>query len=61
MEDVALVRALSNRVGLLPVQARTSAARYQRDGWVRRGARNLWTLTRYGLGVSPEVLARRYR
>lgn len=61
MEDVALVRAVRGPLMMLPSEARTSALRYQRDGWLRRGARNLWTLTRYGLGVSPERLARSYR
>ena len=64
MEDVALVRAL-RRAGvaldMLPVRALTSAARYQRAGWIRRGARNLWTLARYFAGVSPERLAEEYR
>ncbi|WP_170387460.1 TIGR04283 family arsenosugar biosynthesis glycosyltransferase [Ruegeria atlantica] len=60
MEDVALVRALP-RVALLNTRVVTSAARYVRDGWVRRGARNLWTLTRYFLGADPEQLAQAYR
>lgn len=60
MEDVALVRALPPLVGL-SVKATTSADRYQRAGWVRRGARNLWTLLRYFAGVSPEKLAQAYR
>ena len=60
MEDVALARALDGLTGL-PVVARTSAARYQRDGWVRRGGRNLWILALYFAGADPEVLARRYR
>ncbi len=60
MEDVALVRALP-RVVLLDASAVTSAERYERSGWLRRGARNLWTLTRYSLGADPERLARAYR
>ncbi len=60
MEDVALVRALG-RLTALPAEARTSAARYQRDGWLRRGARNMWTLARYLGGADPEVLAAQYR
>lgn len=59
MEDVALVRRLSGLV-LLPGVALTSAARYQRAGWLRRGARNLWTLLRYFAGVSAERLAKSY-
>lgn len=61
MEDVALARALQGNLRRLPGYVITSAARYRRDGWLRRGARNLWTLTRYGAGVSPERLARQYR
>ncbi|WP_316014234.1 TIGR04283 family arsenosugar biosynthesis glycosyltransferase [Roseobacter sp. HKCCA0434] len=58
MEDVALVRRLSLRA--LPATATTSAARYRRDGWLRRGARNLTTLCLYFAGVAPEKLADRY-
>ena len=64
MEDVALMRAL-RRAGVpltaLPVRAVTSAERYRRAGWLRRGARNLWTLTRYYAGADPERLAGDYR
>ncbi|MCG7518977.1 TIGR04283 family arsenosugar biosynthesis glycosyltransferase [Ruegeria sp. Ofav3-42] len=60
MEDVALARSLSG-IKLLPCRAFTSADRYERAGWMRRGARNLWTLTRYYLGVDPERLAQDYR
>lgn len=60
MEDVALVRALP-QMTLLKAQATTSAERYQRSGWVRRGARNLWTLARYFLGADAERLAQAYR
>ena len=61
MEDVALARALRGRLRVLAGEALTSAARYEAEGWFRRGARNLWTLGRYLAGVSPEVLARAYR
>ncbi|MEM9127591.1 MAG: glycosyl transferase, partial [Pseudomonadota bacterium] len=60
MEDVALARALP-RIALLGARAVTSAERYERSGWLRRGARNLWTLSRYLLGADPEHLARAYR
>ena len=59
MEDVALVRRL-NRVVELPVHAMTSAIRYQKQGWLRRGGRNLWLLLRYTLGAQPETLAKSY-
>ncbi len=61
MEDVGFARALRGRLRELPAEAWTSAARYEAQGWVRRGARNLWCLVRYFLGVSPEALARAYR
>ncbi len=60
MEDVALVRALP-RVRILPVRAVTSAERYERLGWLRRGGRNLWLVFRYFLGADPEQLAQQYR
>lgn len=61
MEDVALARALRGRLVPLKAQAVTSAAKYRKQGWLRRGARNLWTLLRYFAGVSPETLAKSYR
>ncbi|MDF0599931.1 TIGR04283 family arsenosugar biosynthesis glycosyltransferase [Psychromarinibacter sp. C21-152] len=60
MEDVALARALGRRLVPLPATAWTSAERYERQGWLRRGTRNLVTLTRYLLGADPERLARAY-
>ncbi len=61
MEDVALVRALKGQLVPIPVTARTSAERYESEGWLRRGCRNLWTLTRYLLGADPHVLVQGYR
>ena len=60
MEDVALARRLRGRLRGLGAEAVTSAERYRRDGWLRRGWRNLSTLALYGAGASPERLARRY-
>lgn len=61
MEDVALVRALRGQLVPLDAEAITSAARYRTQGWVRRGARNLWLLAQYFAGVSPVRLAEKYR
>ena len=63
MEDVALVRALGRQGRLVRLEARatTSAERYLRDGWIRRGMRNLWTMLRYMTGADPERLAAGYR
>lgn len=61
MEDVALTRALKGRLRVLPATARTSAERYLEEGWLMRGARNLWTLARYLGGADPAVLARSYK
>lgn len=60
MEDVALSRRLGRRLSLLPVAITTSAEKYNRDGWLRRGARNLSLLLRYLLGADPARLAKRY-
>jgi len=61
MEDVAMARALRGRLKALDHLAVTSSAKYRAQGWIRRGARNLWTLARYFCGVSPERLAAAYR
>lgn len=61
MEDVALVRALRGDLVALDAVAVTSARKYRRQGWIRRGVRNLLTLIRYFAGADPEVLARAYR
>lgn len=61
MEDVALARSLRGRIALMPLAVTTGADRYARDGWLRRGARNLGTLARYLCGADPDRLAARYR
>jgi len=61
MEDVDLVRRIGrNRMLQLPADAVTSAARYRRDGYLARSARNLFCLSLYGLGLPPRVLTRIY-
>lgn len=61
MEDVDLVRRLGrHRLVGLSVAATTSAAKWQRDGWYRRSARNLLCLALYFAGVPPRLLARLY-
>lgn len=62
MEDVDLIRRIGRaRLAMLPVRAVTSAARWQRDGWYRRSARNLACLALWFLGVPPATIARLYR
>jgi rSAM/selenodomain-associated transferase 2 len=61
MEDVALARALRGRMRPLDADVSTSADRYLATGWLRRGARNLWTLALYLAGVDPAKLAAGYR
>jgi rSAM/selenodomain-associated transferase 2 len=60
MEDVALARRLRGRLRALPVAAMTSAARYERDGWVRRPLRNMVCLALYFAGMSPARIRRFY-
>ena len=61
MEDVDMARRVgARRLVVLPARAVTSAARYRRDGYVRRGARNLFCLALYFLGVAPGTIARFY-
>jgi hypothetical protein len=61
MEDVDLVRRLGrHRLVALDAAAVTSAARWEREGWLRRSARNLLCLTLYLCGVSPRIIAKVY-
>jgi rSAM/selenodomain-associated transferase 2 len=61
MEDVDLVRRIGRRrLRLLDVEAATSAARWRRDGWVRRSGRNLFCLACWRVGMAPERVARLY-
>lgn len=61
MEDVDLVRRIGRR-GLVYLRARavTSAARYRREGYLRRMARNAGCLTLFFLRVPPRLIARVY-
>lgn len=61
MEDVALARTLKGQLCGLDAQITTSAEKYRRQGWLRRGGRNLWTLLRYFAGADPASLATAYR
>jgi len=61
MEDVELVRRIGRRhLKTLPVDAVTSAEKYERDGYRRRAYRNGWLVFRYLMGASAEKLARLY-
>jgi rSAM/selenodomain-associated transferase 2 len=61
MEDVDLVRRLERReMVMLKSRAVTSAQRYQREGYVSRGVRNLGLMLLYYLRVPARVLARLY-
>ena len=61
MEDVDLIRRLGrHRLIGLDIPATTSAAKWQRDGWYRRSARNLACLALYFGGLPPRLIARLY-
>lgn len=61
MEDVDIVRRIgAKRLSILPARAITSAAKYRRDGYVKRSWRNLLLTARYLLGADPAKLARFY-
>jgi rSAM/selenodomain-associated transferase 2 len=61
MEDVDFVRRIGGRrLTLLRSAARTSAARWRRDGWTRRSVGNLCCLTLYFMGVPPAMIGRLY-
>jgi rSAM/selenodomain-associated transferase 2 len=61
MEDVALVRRIGRRrLVALNADALTSAARYERDGFLRRPLRNAFCLALYFCGVPPRLIRRVY-
>ncbi len=61
MEDLDLVRRIGRaRLTALPVDAVTSAARWEQDGWRRRSLRNLGCLALWLAGVPPRAVARLY-
>jgi len=61
MEDVAIARALKGRIRALPATAYTGAIRFEQQGWLRRGARNLVLLARFYLGTDPAKLSASYK
>lgn len=61
MEDVDFVRRIGrSRLEVLPVRAFTSAVRYQREGYLKRMARNALCISLYFVGVPPHFIARIY-
>ena len=61
MEDVALIRRIgSKRLVALPPAFITSAEKWRRDGWYARSARNLFCLSLWFAGVSPNRIVRLY-
>jgi rSAM/selenodomain-associated transferase 2 len=61
MEDVDMVRRIGcARLHVFQSAAVTSAAKWRRDGWLKRSLRNLFCLTLYFAGVPPRVLVHLY-
>jgi rSAM/selenodomain-associated transferase 2 len=61
MEDVDLATRLGRHLVPLDCDAVTSAAKWEREGWTRRSARNLGCLALWYAGVPPHRIARLYR
>ncbi len=60
-EDVDIIRTLGRqRLRALSAEILTSAARYQRRGYLRTGFKNLGLLIRYILGADRDMLKQRY-
>ena len=61
MEDVALMRRIG-RKRLVALQAAfvTSSEKWRQQGWYARSARNLFCLSLWFAGISPERIARLY-
>ena len=61
LEDVGIIRKIGRRrLTLLAPAAVTSAARFEKDGYVLRAIRNYVVLGLYYLGVPPRLLRRLY-
>ncbi len=61
MEDVEFARRIgAAELVVLSAMARTSAARWRRDGWFFRSARNLFCLGLYFVGVPPRRIKKFY-
>ena len=61
MEDVDIIRRIGRgRLRRLDVAAVTSAARYRREGYLRRMGRNLVCLSLFYAGVSPDRIRKLY-
>ncbi|MGB0735134.1 MAG: TIGR04283 family arsenosugar biosynthesis glycosyltransferase [Paracoccaceae bacterium] len=60
MEDVILARKLGRRLTALPITITTSAEKYNAQGWLHRGFRNLALLFQFLLGATPEALYKKY-
>jgi rSAM/selenodomain-associated transferase 2 len=62
MEDVDIMRRIgARRLNMLAVDAITSAAKYERDGWRKRAWANAWLTVQFFAGVTADALAKRYR
>lgn len=62
MEDVDIIRRIGRRrIIILRSKAITSADKYERDGWLKRSAKNIALVLAYFAGVKPEKLAQWYR
>ncbi len=60
-EDVAIIRALGRKkLRALPARLQTSATKYEQQGYMRRGLKNLSLLRRYLRGENPDDLADEY-
>jgi rSAM/selenodomain-associated transferase 2 len=61
MEDIDIIRRIGKRrLYVLEARAITSAARWQKSGWLRRSARNLFCVALYFIGVPPAAIAKVY-
>ena len=64
LEDVELMRRIrkrGDRIRILPEQVTSSARRWEKEGVIFCWFRNALVLALFGLGVSPQRLARFYR
>lgn len=60
MEDVDLALRLKGRLFGMPIAITTSSEKYQKEGWLRQGRRNIFRQARFILGADPTSLEDNY-
>lgn len=61
MEDVSIAKLLKHKLQLIPIDVKTSARKYQNEGWIKRSIKNIILVLKFKFGADPEKLAKSYK